>query len=69
MAAASDAWRTRAVIRRSSWSCHTSPTGAFWPRLRAMLPAVFGGVELPLGEKAEYLYIVDPETGESVLLE
>lgn len=38
------------------------------PELRATLPAVFDGVELPSGEKAEDLYIEDPETGEPVLL-
>ncbi len=37
--------------------------------LRATLPAIFDDVELPLGEKAEDLYIEDPETGELVLAE
>ncbi len=35
--------------------------------LRATLPAIFDGVELSLGEKAEDLYIEDPETCELVL--
>lgn len=38
------------------------------PELRATLPAVFDGVVLPSGEKAEDLYTSDPETGEPVLL-
>lgn len=38
------------------------------PELRATLPAVFDGVELPSGEKAEDVYTDDPETGEPVLL-
>lgn len=38
------------------------------PELRATLPAVFDGVELPSGEKAEDHYTDDPETGEPVLL-
>ncbi len=37
------------------------------PDPRATLPTVFDGVELPPGEKAEDLYIEDPETGEPVL--
>ena len=45
---------------------------AYWPvltraSLRATLPAVFDGVELPEGEPAEELYVVDPATGEAVL--
>ncbi|MYH89254.1 MAG: hypothetical protein F4128_00090 [Gammaproteobacteria bacterium] len=45
---------------------------AYWPvltraSLRAKLPAVFDGVELPEGEPAEELYIVDPTSGEAVL--
>lgn len=37
------------------------------PHLRATLPAIFDGVELPIGEKAEDLHVIDPETGEPVL--
>lgn len=36
--------------------------------LRETLPAIFEGVELPPGEKAEDLYDSDPETGEPVLV-
>ena len=44
----------------------------YWPvltraSLRATLPAVFDGVDLPEGELAEELYVVDPATGEAVL--
>ena len=35
--------------------------------LRTALPAIFDDVELPLGEKAENLYVIDTATGEPVL--